>query len=135
MIQFEIIRSPDLDIQNLFTFFQNLVYIGRNKGHVLIEDQQLYDSHLILEIIDHELMVHPQTHVTHYLIDGKRATSIRKIKTGQTITIGETELKIKDFKETTFKTKKNILDEKLAFLMEQESPRLSIIEQLAGMMK
>jgi len=44
-------------------------------------------------------------------------------------------LKIKDFKETTFKTKKNILDEKLAFLMEQESPRLSIIEQLAGMMK
>jgi len=89
----------------------------------------------MIEIIENELILHPQLGVDHYLIDGKRATSVRKLRIGQSITIGETEFKIKDFKYTEFKSKKTILDEKLAHLIEQESSKLIIIEDLAGMMK
>jgi hypothetical protein len=89
----------------------------------------------MLEVIENDLILHPQPGVTHYLLDGKRATNVRKIKVGQKITIGETEFVIKDFKETVFKTKKMILDEELARLMEIDSPKLAIIEEIAGMMK
>lgn len=135
MIQFEIIKSPDRDIQKDFTFFHNEIFIGHSKGHVRINDDQLSSSHIMIEVIENELIIHPQSGVDHYLIDGKRATSVRKIRPGQSIKIGETEFRIKDFKYTEFKTKKTILDEKLAHLIEQESSKLSIIEDLAGMMK
>jgi predicted component of type VI protein secretion system len=135
MIQFEIIKSPDRDIQKDFTFFHNEIFIGHSKGHVRINDDQLSSSHIMIEVIENELIIHPQSSVDHYLIDGKRATSVRKLRPGQSITIGETEFRIKDFKYTEFKTKKTILDEKLAHLIEQESSKLSIIEDLAGMMK
>lgn len=135
MIEFEIIRSPDLDIQQIYSLYYNQIIIGRTRGHTLIDDHQILDSHLMLEVIENDLIVHPQPGVTHYLLDGKRATNVRKIKVGQKITIGGTELVIKDFKETVFKTKKMILDEELAHLMEIDSPKLAIIEEIAGMMK
>jgi hypothetical protein len=135
MIEFEIIRSPDLDIQQKYSLYYNQIIIGRNRGHALIKDNQLLDSHLMLEVIENDLILHPQPGVSHYLLDGKRATNVRKIKVGQKITIGDTEFVIKDFKETVFKTKKMILDEKLAHLMEIDSPQLAIIEEIAEMMK
>jgi hypothetical protein len=135
MIQFEIIKSPDRDIQKDFIFFHNEIFFGLSKGHVRINDAQISSTHIMIEIIENELILHPQLGVDHYLIDGKRATSVRKLRIGQSITIGETEFKIKDFKYTEFKSKKTILDEKLAHLIEQESSKLIIIEDLAGMMK
>jgi hypothetical protein len=135
MIQFEIIKSPDRDIQKDFIFFHNEIFFGHSKGHVRINDAQISSTHIMIEIIENELILHPQLGVDHYLIDGKRATSVRKLRIGQSITIGETEFKIKDFKYTEFKSKKTILDEKLAHLIEQESSKLIIIEDLAGMMK
>jgi hypothetical protein len=89
----------------------------------------------MIEVVEKDLILHPQNGVESYLIDGKRSSTIRKIKTNQIITIGSTSFKVLNFQETDFKSKKTILDEKLNKLIEENSPRLAVIEKLGRMMK
>ncbi len=135
MLQIEILSSPDHSVINQFQFFHNELYLGHSAGNLRISDPELLASHLMIEVVESDLIVHPQSGVTSYLIDGKRASTIRKIKTGQVLTIGKTSLKILNYSFTEFKTKKNVLDAKLANLIETNSPKLAVIEKLAGLMK
>ncbi len=135
MIQFEITQSPDSNAMNLFKFYQNEIYIGRKTGDLLVSDSGLMNSHLMLEVIAEELLVHPQKTVDYYLINGKRATSIRKLKRLDLLQVGQTILKILDFKSSPMPSKKDLLNEKLARLVEENSPRLKVIEELSKMMK
>ncbi len=135
MIQFEVIQSPDLNVLTSFKFHKNDVYLGSSAGDLVIRDPSLSKSHLMLEVIEGEFLVHPQKDVLFYLINGKRSTSIRKIKIQDTITIGTTQIKILAFSWTEKKSKKSILNEKLSALMDNDSPRLTVIEKLTKMMK
>ncbi len=135
MIKLEFIKSPDFDVLNTFQYFQNEIYIGRTTGDLKIKDPSLHNTHLMIEVVEGELILHPQTDVDFYLLDGKRASSIRKIKKGQIITIGSSQFKILEFEQTPFPSKKKILDQKLAQFIEENSPHLKCIEQLANMMK
>jgi hypothetical protein len=135
MIHLEIISSPDSNILTQFQFFQNELYLGRNSGNLHIQDPALLGSHVMVEVVEKDLIIHPQKGVEFYLIDGKRSSTIRKIKTGQIITIGTTTFKAVNFEETQNRTKKQILDEKLNQLIEENSPRLAVIEKLANLMK
>lgn len=135
MIHFEITQSPDGDVKSKFKFLQNEIYLGKKNGNLVIDDPSLHDTHLMIEVVEGELLVHPQKIVSHYLIDGKRATTIRKIKPGQVITIGKTLLKVIEFEGTQLPTKKEILDSKLNHLLEINSDKLQVIEKLAQMMK
>ena len=135
MIQIEFLQGPDKDILSNFQFFQNQIYLGRTSGTLLIKDPDLYKTHLMIEVIGNDLLVHPQKDVEFYLIDSKRSSTVRKIKRGQTLTIGSTKFKVLNFEETQFETKKNILDQKLSHLIETNSGRVEIIEQLSKMMK
>ncbi len=135
MIQLEIIKSPDKDVEMNFQFFQNEVYLGHNKGNLQIKDSELLASHLLIEVVEKDLIIHPQKNVNSYLIDGKRSSTVRKIKPNQVITIGQTSFKVTHFEETQFPSKKAILDQKLAKLSDENSPRMVVIEQLAKLMK
>ena len=135
MIHLEIISSPDSNILTQFQFFQNELYLGRNSGNLHIQDPALLGSHMMVEVVEKDLIIHPQKGVESYLIDGKRSSTIRKIKSGQIITIGTTSFKVLGFEETQNQTKKQILDKKLNKLVEENSPRLAVIEQLANLMK
>jgi hypothetical protein len=135
MIHLEIIDSPDKNILSDFQFFQNEVYLGRSSGNLFINDTELNKSHVMVEVVEKDLIIHPQKGVESYLIDGKRASNIRKIKAGQIITIGKTTFKVLSFVETGLQSKKKILDEKLGKLIESNSPRLVVIEKLAKLAK
>jgi hypothetical protein len=135
MILLEITTSPDKNVLNKFEFFQNQLYLGRHSVSLNINDPSLLDSHVMIEVVENDLILHPQSGVASYLIDGKRSSTIRKIKANQIITIGATSFKVLSFQETDFKTKKTILDEKLNKLIEENSPRLAVIEKLGRMMK
>jgi hypothetical protein len=89
----------------------------------------------MIEVIGPILQVHPQTHVDHYLLNEKRATEIRKLKIGDTLTIGETRLKILNFQETKEESKKDFLNRKMSELMASNSPKLELIEKLAQLSK
>lgn len=135
MISFQITDSPDLNVMRSFTFYHNLIYIGRKRGNLCVEDPDLLESHLMIEVIGPVLQVHPQTHVDHYLLNNKRATEIRKLKVGDLITIGGTHLKILGFEETREESKKDFLNRKIGELMENNSPKLGLIEELAQLSK
>lgn len=135
MIEFEVVESSDLNSLSTYQFFQNQIYIGRTSGDLVIQDSQLRSSHGILEIIENELLIHPQKDVEFFLINGKRATTIRKIKAQDKITLGQTVIKILRFEPTFTESRKEILDRRLNTLIKENSPTLSIIETLSQLMK
>ena len=135
MINIEFIQSPDTDVLAAFEYFQNQLYIGRNHGDLWIDDNELYPSHIMLEIIASDLLIHPQKDVEFYLLNGKRASSVRKLKINDVITIGKTVFKILNYSETITETKQQILDRKLNKLIAEDSPCLPIIESLTKLME
>lgn len=135
MIKLEIRKSPDTHVIREFQFFQNQLYLGRTNGNLCIQDSDLSKSHLMIEVVGADLLAHPQKDVSHYLINGKRATEIRKIKSGDTLTIGKTEIKVLAFDETFSPTKKEVLDPKMKQLMQASDERLVVIEKLVRLSK
>jgi hypothetical protein len=135
MIQFEVLSSPDANVVASFKFVKNEVYLGSKALDLSIDDPALLKNHLLIEIPENELIAHPQKGVEHYLINGKRATAIKKIKINDHIQIGQTILKVIAFSPTSFKSKKEILNEKLNKLIEVGSSRLEVIEILTKLTK
>ncbi len=135
MIKFEIIESPDLEVLSTFEYFHNLIYIGRTSGNLTIQDPGLLKSHLMLEVVDQEMIVHPQKEVEYYLINGKRATTPRRVKPGEVVSIGSTKIKLISFDETPAFSKKNILNQKLNELIENGSQKLPVVEALSKLSK
>ena len=135
MIHFEITEGPDLNTTAPFLFYQNQIYLGRTSGDLWIKDHDLSASHVMLEVIGHELLIHPQKGVEFYLINGKRATTIRKIKVNDVIQIGATKIKVLSFEETIRESKKTLLNQKLQKLIEANASRLVIVESLTKKMK
>ncbi len=135
MIKFEILESPDHEVLSTFEYFHNLIYIGRTSGNLTIQDPALLKSHLMLEVVGQDVIVHPQKSVEFYLINGKRATTPRKLHTGETVSFGNTKMKLISFEETAAYSKKNILNEKLDQLIESGSQKLPVIESLSKLSK
>jgi hypothetical protein len=135
MIEFEVTESPDQNVKSVFKFYKNEIFLGTKSPDLTIIDPELKPLHLLIEIPETDLLVHPQKDVAYYLINGKRSTTIRKIKNGDLITLGKTVVKIVRFEPTIRKSKKEILNEKMSQLLEEDSPKLPIIEKLTKLMK
>lgn len=135
MIEFEILESPDADVVGHYLLFKNEIYLGQTLTDINIKDPLLLSSHAFIEVIEDKLLFHPQKDVGHYLLNGKRTLTIRKLKVSDTIQIGKTQMRIKNFSSTPQFTRKEILDKKLTTLMQNQDPRLEIIEILGQMMK
>lgn len=135
MIHFEVSESPDQNVISSFKYFQNQIYVGRTMGDLWINDNSLLTSHLMLEVIGKELLIHPQKGVDFFLINGKRSTNIRKLKPNDKVSIGNTTFKVIAFEETERSSKKELLNNKLNKLIEENSSRLNVVEKLTKLMK
>ncbi len=135
MIHFEITEGPDLNARSSYRYEKNEVYLGSDSFDLCINDPSLKHSHLLLEIPQNDLLAHPQKDVEFYLINGKRATSIRKIKSGDNLTIGSTTIKILEYGLTLHVSKKDLLNAKLDNLIEQGSSRFPLIKHLGKLAK
>ncbi len=135
MIHLEITSGPDQNAMSSYQYFQNQIYLGRSSGDLHINDKNILPAHVMLEVIEKDLIIHPQKGVEFFLLNGKRASAIRKLKPNDSITIGETTIKIIQFEETVILNKKDILDTKLDSLINQNSPRLNVVEKLTKLMK
>lgn len=135
MLKFEITESPDQEVLSTFEYFHNLIYIGRTSGNLTILDPEILGSHLLIEVVEAEVIVHPQKDVEFYLINGKRATTPRKIRVNDKVTLGKTTLKLIAFEETEPSSKKNTLNQKLDALIEAGSHKLPVIEGLSKLSK
>lgn len=135
MIHIQIVQSPDTNILTEFRYFHNQLYVGRSSGELWIQDKDLFASHIMLEVIGKDLLIHPQRGVEFYLLNGKRASAIRKLKINDQVTIGQTIIKVLGFEETIRESKKDVLNKKLNQLIEENSQRLNVVESLTKLMK
>lgn len=135
MIHFEIVEGPDASVVQPFKFFQNQIYIGKKTGNLVIQDGELKATHIMIEVVGQDLLIHPQRDVEFYLLNGKRATTIRKLKPSDEITIGKTTLKVISFEETLTSSRKSLLTQKMNQLLEENSPKLPVIEKLSALSK
>ena len=135
MIQFEITESPDQDVVGDYHLFKNEIYLGTLLTDIIIKDPEIRKSHAFIEVVDNLLLFHPQKDVSFYLLNGKRALTIRKLKTGDMIQIGKTKIKIIGFNFSANPSRKEILDSKLQQFMNQQDARLEVIEKLGQLMK
>ncbi len=135
MIKFSITESPDQEVLSTFEYFHNLIYIGRKTGNLTIHDPALHGTHLLIEVVGEDMIVHPQKEVEFYLINGKRATTPRKVKLNDMVKIGNTTIKLIAFQETPVTSKKATLNKKLDHLIEENSHRLPVIEALSKLSK
>lgn len=135
MIEFEIFESPDANIIGPYHLFKNEIYLGQSLTDINIKDPLILNSHAFMEVLTDKLLFHPQKEIGHYLLNGKRTLTIRKLKIGDIIQIGNTKLKITGFSFTENPSRKEILDQKLASFIENQDPRLEVIEMLGQMMK
>lgn len=135
MIAFEITETPDPNVKTQFRFHKNDIYLGRKSGDLLIDDPGVFNSHLLIEIQENELLVHPQKGVESFLLNGKRATTIRKIKVGDTLGLGSTTVKILEYVLTPDRSKKTVLNQKLNQMIDTNSASLAAVEKLSLMMK
>lgn len=135
MIEIEILESPDRDVIGQYSLSKNEIYLGQVLTDIQINDSLLLNSHAFMEVLDNQLLFHPQKDAGHYLLNGKRALTIRKLKNGDTIQIGQTKFKIISFNYTQDPSRKEILDQKLASFVENQDPRMEVIEMLGQLMK
>ncbi len=135
MIQLEVLESPDQNVIAAMTYHQNQIYLGADSGDLKILDPGLLPSHAMLEVVGQELIFHPQRAVEHYLLNGKRATTIRKLKAKDQVTIGGTVLRVLAFSETVRESKKEFMERRLAQLIEEASSKLAVIELLTQLQK
>lgn len=134
MIHFEVLESPNKNAISIFKYFKNQVYIGKDSGDLWLRDPTIPFQAIILEVLNSSLIIHPQKNLEYYLLNGKRASNVRKILKEDTITIGKTKIKIIDFNESKTESKKEILDEKLKSLLEEGSNRIPLIEEITKRM-
>jgi hypothetical protein len=135
MIQFEITESPDQDVVGDYHLFKNEIYLGTLLTDIIIKDPEIRKSHAFIEVVENVLLFHPQKDVSFYLLNGKRALTIRKLKAGDVIQIGKTKIKIIGFNFSANPSRKEILDNKLQQFMNQQDARLEVIEKLGQLMK
>lgn len=135
MIQFEIVESPDQDVIGDYHLFKNEIYLGTVLTDIIIHDPEMRKSHAFMEVVNDVLLFHPQKDVSFYLLNGKRALTIRKLKASDIIQIGKTKIKIIGFSFSATHSRKEILDSKLQQFMNQQDARLTVIEKLGQLMK
>jgi hypothetical protein len=130
MIKFEVLQSPDLRVVGQYQFFHNEISLGSETGHLQIMDAKIAPQHLMIQLIDNELMIQPYASMNHYLLNGKRATLSKKAISRDKLTIGDTVIQIQEYHSTLFETKKDHLNKKLSAFISRRDERLEIIELL-----
>lgn len=135
MIQFEITESPDQDVVGDYHLFKNEIYLGTLLTDIIIKDPEIRKSHAFIEVVENVLLFHPQKDVPFYLLNGKRALTIRKLKAGDMVQVGKTKIKIIGFNFSANTSRKEILDNKLQQFINQQDARLEVIEKLGKLIK
>lgn len=124
MIKVEIIESKDLETLGTKIFFKNQVYVGNNSNDIHISED-VEANCLSLEVNETGINSFISSDI-HFLHNGKRAESGRKLNFGDTIQIANTTLKIIDAEYQVYKTKVQILEERFSEI-EEKNPSLANI--------
>lgn len=132
MIKIEVIHSNDTDLLGDFIFHKNLIYIGNTIGDLRVSSGKIFNQHLFIEIAENKLIAHPHKDLDFYLVDGKRTTNIKILKTNSIIDLGEVKFRIVEFQKGLYQTTKETINQQTDQLISLKHPILATIQKLRG---
>lgn len=131
MIQLTVNSSKDINKVGTVTFNKNLIYVGNDHlCDLFICEENLLSNHLIVEIVENKMIIHPHKDIEFFLVNGKRSTGHKFVNVGNKVKIGETEFSIDNFVETTYSSVKDNLNKLTDELIKSESPLLDVIQKI-----
>ncbi len=129
MIKIEIITSSNKDQIGQFALYKNNITLGNHRHDI---DLGLKDSFSInlengkLKFINDK---------KPYLLNRKKALSNRNLRTEDSIILGETELKVIDYKEEENLTSKQVFDSKFEEILQEAGDRLQVLKNFQKRMQ
>lgn len=131
MIEIEIYGSKDSQRNTLFTTNKNLIYIGSNKNSdIYLPDDSIKSNHLFLEIVEDKLIIHPNKNIDFYLVNSKRTTIFKELKTGDILTIENIKFTIKNFIKTQYQETRDFLNSKTEELRKNDVEYLKEVARI-----
>jgi hypothetical protein len=132
MIEIHLIKSKDLEAVGVKKLWKNYIYIGHNSGDIIIDDPAVINQHLFIEILESEniLLCHPHPKVDHFLVNGKRCESPRKLNVGDSIAISDNQFEIVAFTPEKQQDFNQFLKNNLDELIAENSEMLEIIKKM-----
>ncbi|MBF0362263.1 MAG: hypothetical protein HQK49_14705 [Oligoflexia bacterium] len=134
MIEVSIESSPDTEIIGKHRYYKNFIRIGNSGSDddsisdisgddILISDSLIINSHLLLEISEDgsHVLAKKNSKIESYLVNDKKTTGHKKIKLGDTITLGKTIIRVLFFEYTKATSKKETLNQNLELIMSDQS--------------
>lgn len=134
MIKIQCQETPDTNAIGIYEYGQNMIYLGRKNTDFILNDLSLPENAMFFEVIDTYFYIHPQKSLEYFLVNGKRCTGVKKVKREDTITIGQTKIKLLDFSLSVYASKKQVLDQKLGEIVQTNSPKLDMVRKLTETM-
>lgn len=134
MIQLTVNTSLDKNKIGETIFNKNLIYIGNDHlCDLYIKEDQILANHLIIEIVESKMIIHPHKDIEFFLVNGKRSTGHKFVVPGDKVKVGETEFTITNFIETVYTPAKEQLNKLTDELINEESPLLDIIQEIQSL--
>lgn len=130
MIKFEIIDSENKDLTGEYTFYKNLIYLGKNhQCEVYLPEANIIDNHIFIEVVESKLIVQLHPDVEYILVNNKRTIKYKHLRIGDLIQIGSTKLKILEFLFEEKPILKQVLAQKIQSLKD-DNPQLKDVVKL-----
>lgn len=130
MLSIEVTSCPDPEYQGVWKFHQNQIYLGYPEGDLAPAVEALISYAFMLEVLPEMIQGTPHPDLTHWLLNGKRATRPRRLRLGDVVEVQGVEFKIVAATVSQFVPRKQLLEEKLQQLVESNSPIIPAIKAL-----
>lgn len=131
MIKLEVLDCPNSDYLGEYTFYKNLLYVGSSiDADLCVEDLKVKSLHLIIEVVEEQLLAHLGKTAEVFWVNGKRSGKLKFLASGDELTLGETTLKVVSFAQTKIETKRDALNKNTEELIRDKSPLLAYIKEL-----
>ena len=130
MLVVEIIACPDPEFLGEWRFHKNQIHLGFPEGDISPDVEGLPSFAFMIETLDGQAQGTPHPDLTHWLLNGKRATRPRRLRVGDMINVAGVKIRLKEASPEVYTSRKSILDARLQQLLSEEAPLLSLIKVL-----
>ena len=131
MIEFEILKTPDSQRIGKYKFFENTIIIGSSPlCQVFIPNDDLMQEHITIKIDGVKLYLYQKDdHYCH--VNNMRTTGRKTLKLTDIIKINNTELKLLNFLEEKYKTRKQYLNDRINEIEETDKDLIPLLQKLS----
>lgn len=131
MIRLNVEQTNSEERMGEYLFEKNLIYIGNNiDADLYLEDNELNSNHIIIEIVDGQLIAHAGTKTEAFWVDGKITTKFKFLSPGNKIKAGKSVINVVEFSPTKRQTKRELLNKNTDELLKEKNELLDVIKSI-----